>query len=256
MCLIFAAYRAHPRYRLVIAANRDEFHARPTARAGWWEDAPAVLGGRDLRSGGSWLGVARSGRVAAITNYREPGERRSDAPSRGWLVSGYLQGGQSAREFLEELAPVAGEYNGFSLLLADADGLYYFSNRADGVQALPPGVYGLSNHLLETPWPKVLRGKARLAAQLEQAELAAEELLEMLADPTRPDERRLPDTGVGTDWERVLAPMFIRSPTYGTRSSSVVLVGADGRVEFVERGYEPDGTRQPTLRFAFTLEGA
>ena len=174
MCLILMAYRCHPGYELLVAANRDEFHDRPTAPLGFWDDAPDVLAGRDLQEGGAWMGVTRAGRFAALTNYRDPSRIMTGAPSRGHLVSDYLRGEQSARAVLKGLPSVADRYNSFNLLLGDETGLYYYSNRAGEPRALPPGLYGLSNHLLDTPWPKLRRGLTMLRNLLEQLPAVAD----------------------------------------------------------------------------------
>lgn len=236
MCLILFAYRSHPQYRLLVAANRDEFYARPTAPMAFWEEAPDVLAGRDLAAGGTWLGVTRQGRFAAITNYRDPRNVRPDAPSRGALVSRYLQSQEPAWDYLNRLIPKAGDYNGFNLLLGDNGGLYYYSNQAGAPRRLSPGLYGLSNHLLDTPWPKVERGRQRLGNLLEQhPDPSPAALLELLTDRTPAPEEALPRTGVSLDWERILSPMFIASPDYGTRSSTVVRLATGGAVHVAEK---------------------
>ena len=197
MCLILFSYAQHPSYRLALAANRDEFFDRPTAPLDFWDGEPDVLAGRDLKEGGTWFGVTRSGRFGAVTNYREPGEHRDEALSRGHLVADFLRAEEDPRTYLEELAPRADRYNGFNLLLADARTLCYFSNRAAEVQTLEPGLYGLSNHLLDTDWPKVRRGKALLEGALADDEVPLERLLDLLDDRQRPSLENLPETGVG-----------------------------------------------------------
>ena len=252
MCFLVFSYAQHPRYRLVLAANRDEFYDRPTAPAAFWDDAPDVLAGRDLKGGGTWMGITRTGRFAALTNYRDPASIRSDAPTRGALVANFLTGTASPRAYLEHLRPEAARYNGFNLLVADADNLLYFNNQTLEIQTLAPGLYGLSNHLLDTPWPKVMRGKARLADLVAPDEADVEALLALLADDDLAPDDRLPDTGVGTSWERVLSSIFIKSENYGTRSSSIVLVDYAGHVTFVERTHRPaNGTAPGTRTFEF-----
>ena len=265
MCLILFAHERHPRYRLVLAANRDEFYGRPTAPARFWDEAPDLLAGRDLKGGGTWLGVSRGGRFAAITNYREPGFHEKDAPSRGALVADFLLGQDEPGAYLEVLAPTADRYNGFNLLVGDMGahstaahptaahptaGLGYFSNRDGAVRTLEPGVYGLSNHLLDTPWPKVERGKAWLERHLRETDVDAEALLDALNDPAQAPDDALPDTGIGLAWERVLSPLFIRSPDYGTRASSVLLIDYDGQVAFAERTFKA-GAEGETVRYGF-----
>ena len=255
MCLILLAHEAHPSYRLVLAANRDEFYDRPTEAARFWEDAPRVLAGRDLLHGGTWLGVTRGGRVAALTNFRDPRSKTDGAPSRGFLVSDFLLKTQPAREYLEDLAARARLYNGFNLIAGDARGLFYYSNRSGAPAELKPGVYGLSNHLLDTPWPKVGRGAAALAEAVRRdPTLAPETLFDILADDARAADEFLPDTGVGLELERVLSPLFIRSPVYGTRCSTALLVGTDGRVTFAERTFDPGTGAWDDVRYDFELQ--
>lgn len=249
MCLIVFAYRIHPRYRLILAANRDEFYTRPAAPADWWE-SPAILAGRDLLQGGSWLGLDRRGRLAAVTNVRNPADILPGRRSRGELVPAFLAGTASAGDFAAGLDGTV--YPGFNLLLDDGQELVWSSNRAVAPRRLPPGLYALSNAALDTPWPKVLRAKQLLAARLADATLAPEALLQLLADDRQPDDDQLPDTGVGRARERALAPIRIRTPDYGSRTATVVLAGRDGTVEFVERTLatpaSPEGQR--TFRLA------
>lgn len=241
MCLILFAYDAHPEYRLVLAANRDEFHARPTAPAAPWEDAPWVVAGRDLRGGGTWLGVTRRGRWAALTNYRDAREHAPDAPSRGHLVADYLLGEEPPAAYLAAVHSGAEAYNGFNLLVGDRESVHWYSNRAaGGGRPLAPGVYGLSNHLLDTPWPKVTRGKEALSRILSGAGRAEPDaLLELLLDGTYAADHELPDTGVGIERERMLSSLFIASPEYGTRSSTALLIDREERILLVERTYVP-----------------
>lgn len=243
MCLIAFAYRVHPRYSLVVAANRDEFYRRPTAPAAFWSECPGVLAGRDLEQGGTWLGVTRDGRFAALTNYRDPAANRNGARSRGELVRDYLCGALAPREYLERARAAGGDYNGFNLLAGDAGGLWYYSNRTDVVAEVAPGVHGLSNHLLDTSWPKVAKAKAGLAACLGGSEEAlAAGLFALLADDAPAPDAALPDTGVGLEWERTLSPVFIASADYGTRSSTMVLLG-EGGTRFAERTW-PEGAER------------
>jgi uncharacterized protein with NRDE domain len=252
MCLILFAWRAHPRYPLVVAANRDEFHARPTAAADFWADAPQVLAGTDLQAGGTWLGITRAGRFAAITNYREPDSPQpSAAKSRGHLVRDFLTSETPPRPFAEDLLREAADSSGFNLLLGAAGELVYASNRAEGVRRIDEGVHGLSNHLLDTDWPKVLAGRERLARILGSGEPDRESLLTLLTDralkpgawPDRVDH--------GLVLEELTRHNFIVSPVYGTRSSTVLTVDSEGRVDFTERQFGPDGRAAGTRRFRF-----
>lgn len=254
MCLILLAWQAHPDYPLVVAANRDEYFSRRTAAADFWSDAPDVLAGRDLEAGGTWLGVTRSGRFAALTNYRDPARNKTGAPTRGGLVSRFLEDGQPAENYLSELESSADRYNGFNLVFGDLDGLWCFSNCGEGEQALVPGVYGLSNHLLDTPWPKVARGKSALNSALQALPNEAPLFALLRDDSIAPDEA-LPRTGVSLEWERLLSAAFVRSPQYGTRSATVLLRDRSGRVRFIEQGFLPDASPGERREFAFAVFG-
>lgn len=256
MCLILFAHDAHPRYRLVLAANRDEFHGRPAAAAGWWDDAPWVLGGRDLQGGGSWLGVTRGGRWAAVTNVREAGRERSGAPSRGHLVGDFLRGAEGAAAYAERVARGAAEFNGFNLLVGDAEGVHWLSNRGPGPRRLEPGVYGVSNHLLDTDWPKVRRGKRALAELLGSPELEPDSLLELLMDRAVAADHELPDTGVGLRMERLLSAPFIALPEYGTRASTALLVERAGNAHLAERAFAAPPAPWSERRYRFPLRTA
>jgi len=253
MCLILLAYDVHPQYRIILAANRDEFYDRPTLPMAFWEDEPGILAGRDLKGGGTWLGISHAGRFSAITNYREPGGPKPGAPSRGHLVSDFLTENLSSRPYLEAVSSVGQAYSGFNLIVADASGLYYYSNRKPGIHQLEPGWHGLSNHLLNTPWPKVERGLALLkSAILGDDPVNMTPLFQLLKDRQIPPDDSLPDTGVGTAWERLLSPVFILSPGYGTRSSSVMLIDRKGRAQVAEQTHHVGSDQvkyQSTLRF-------
>jgi uncharacterized protein with NRDE domain len=236
MCLIVFAYDMHPDYRLVLAANRDEFTSRPTASARWWQE-PEILAGRDLSMGGSWLGLDRCGRMAAVTNVRNPRESHPGTRSRGEMVPAFLAQPRSGPAFATTLD--ADAYPGYNLLLYDASVLTWHSNRALPPRLLPPGLYALSNAALDTPWPKALRAKKLLAPLLSGRGLGPGALFTLLADTRQPDDADLPDTGIGLDWERLLAPIFIRGEVYGTRSSTVVLQRRNGAVSFFERTFSP-----------------
>lgn len=244
MCLLAIAWKAHPRYPLIFAGNRDEFHARPARAAHWWVDAPRVYGGRDLEAGGAWLGVRDDGRFAVVTNFREPDRRPENLRSRGELPLEFLADTGSATDYLDRLARDRDRYAGFNLLFGDvlADAMFYFSNRADRHEPLAPGVHALSNHLLDTPWPKVRRLRERFDAEVHREAPAAENLLAMLGDTTPAAEDELPDSGAIRDWERLLSPARIVNSVYGTRASSVVIIGVSGRILFHERSFAPDGS--------------
>jgi len=254
MCLVLIALDSHPDSSLIVAANRDEFYDRPTAPAAFWADAPSVLAGRDLQAGGTWLGIDRRGRFAAVTNYRQ-GQREPVAPrSRGLLVSEYLSTTIGTRAHIDRVARDASLYNGFNLIAGDPRGLFYFSNREGRPRALGAGIYGLSNHLLDTPWPKVNRGKDALGALLaEPGPQLAPSLFALLADRRQAADDHLPRTGVSPEWDRLLSSAFIASRDYGTRSSTVLLVGRDGTVTFVERTFGPAGAPGDEVRHEFEL---
>lgn len=251
MCLIVFAHQQHPDYPLVFAANRDEFYERPTAPATFWTEAPHVLAGRDKKAGGTWMGVTRRGHWAAVTNVREEGQYRSDAPSRGTLVADYLVNEPDPKTYLKALARDAEAYNGFNLLVGTPDTVYYFSNRAGEIQKVEPGIHGISNARLNTPWPKVNRGKEALASLLD-GDVSVNELLSLLDDRRTAQDEDLPDTGVGRKLERQLSPIFIEGSEYGTRSSTVLLVDRSGQVTFVERNFQR-GTPTKTRRFSFEI---
>ncbi len=252
MCLIVFAWRAHPDFPLVVAANRDEFHARPTAAARFWDDQPGILAGRDLEGMGTWLGVTRGGRFTAVTNYRDAAPAPREAISRGVLASRYLVSGEAPSTSAAAVETHGKAYRGFNFLAGDRAELWWVSNRGGHARKVEPGIHGLSNHLLDTPWPKVTQGKRRLGEVLELVP-AVEPLLALLADTAEAAQGDLPDTGVGAERERQLSAARIVSPTYGTRSSSALVVGADGKVRFAERAYGSDGAELDTLRFEFTL---
>jgi uncharacterized protein with NRDE domain len=239
VCLILLAWRVHPDYPLVLAANRDEFHQRPAAPAVWWS-SPRILAGRDLSAGGTWLAVTPDGRFAALTNYRDPGRPRSDAPSRGALPVRLLEPQLPATLHLQQLQRIAGDYNGFNVLFSDGAQAAVFESVDGRGCLLEPGVYGLSNHLLDTPWPKVVTAKAALASALTQ--LPEEHtLLELLRDDRAADDRELPRTGLTLEWERLLSSAFVRTPTYGTRCSTILLIDRHGKARFTEWTWNADG---------------
>ncbi len=256
MCLILMAHRADPRYRLVVAANRDEFFRRPTAPADYWSDAPQVLGGRDLAKGGTWLGIATDGRWAAVTNFRDGTSPEPGTRSRGGLVAGYLRGSARAQDYIASMEPSAREYHGFNLLAGDSVGVHYLSNKDDGSMMLAVGVYGLSNHLLDSPWPKVERGKLALREALAegaQPDRLIEILLAALSDRNIAEERALPCTGISRDWEKLLSAAFIGAPGYGTRASTVLLIDHDGEVHFRERSFGARGELIEDRRYRFAV---
>jgi uncharacterized protein with NRDE domain len=257
MCLLVLAWQSHPRYRLIVAANRDEFHDRPSAPLGWWVDDPRIVAGRDLRSTGTWMGAARSGRFGIVTNFRELERPAADAPSRGDLVTRFLATATSPRDYLDDLSQRASRYAGFSLLLGGADSLYYYANR-NGLEAkpLPRGVYGLSNSWLDSPWPKLIRTRARLSQLLADDDVAPAALFELLADRTPADLDETPDTGLPPEWERALSSPFVAHERYGTRCSTVLLVGHGGATTMCERRFDAAGILTGATRLEFASADA
>ena len=250
MCLIAIAWQAHPAFPLVVAANRDEWRDRPAAPAHWWSDHPRLLAGRDLQAGGTWMGITRGGRFAAVTNFRDPSDRRSTALSRGTLVAQFLSGDDEPARYLAQLAGRAAQYNGFNLLVGDARSLCYFGSREGEVRAVEPGVHALSNHLLDEPWPKVSKARSALRESVGDGDAP---LFAMLSDATAAPDAELPDTGVGLERERMLSPALIRGADYGTRTSTVLRAsGASARFE--ERTRDAAGAVTGTATFEFAFE--
>jgi len=253
MCLIAFAWRSHPRYRLVVAANRDEYFGRPAAPAGFWDDHSNVLAGRDLEAGGTWLGITLGGRFAALTNYRNPADKKIGAPSRGALVADFLTGRTSSQEYAQLVERRAADYNGFSLLVGDVASMFFFSNHGERTTRVAPGVHGLSNHLLDTPWPKVEKAKAGLAALLD-GPFDSEAAFGLLNDTERASGGELPSTGVSLELEeRLSAIRILAVGRYGTRCSTALCFSQDGRIEFHERSYNEAGGVSGTISYRLTL---
>jgi uncharacterized protein with NRDE domain len=256
MCLLLIAWKNHPRYRLILAGNRDEFHDRPAAPLNWWQDDARILAPRDLKAMGTWLGVARSGRFGVVTNFRDLQAPAEYSPSRGSLVPRFLTGATSPKEFLDDLRGAAPRYSGFNLLVGGPRALYYFSNRSNEAgdrlpQSLKPGVYGVSNHLLNTPWPKVERVRAAFGELLKQSDIDIDSMFRILTDRTRPSDELLPRTGLPLEWERMVSAPFIVNERYGTRTSTVLLVERNGRTMLHERRFDTEGVQTGVSRFEF-----
>lgn len=252
MCLLVFAWQCHPRYSLILAGNRDEFHQRPAAPADWWQTEPAVLAGKDLAGGGTWLGVSRGGQTAVVTNYREAPAAEPAQLSRGELVPGFLRSPASPRDWSG--AVDCERFGGFNLLLFDASGGHYLSNRGQRDTLIEPGVHGLSNHRLDTPWPKLVAAHDRFALAIEADQVDADPLFGILSDRRQADAVTLPDTGVPEEWERLLSAAFIVHPAYGTRASTVLTIEHDGRVYFEERRFDASGDTAGSSRFEFDIE--
>lgn len=237
MCLILFAYQVHPEYKLIVAANRDEFLQRPTAPAHYWEDHPDILAGRDLEKMGTWMGVTTGGRFAALTNYRDPKEVTEGKQSRGELVADALNYKGKLKDYMQNLAEKKDLYPGYNIVSGEGTDLYYYSNRGQELQKLEPGIYGVSNHLLNTEWPKVQKGKEGMSKIIKgKPEDMTENLLALLQNADKAPDELLPNTGVSLEWERRLSPLFIKSENYGTRSSTVLLM-SEKDIQYVERVY-------------------
>ncbi len=259
MCLIFFSLNQHPTYKLILAGNRDEFYGRKTAVANFWDRHPEIVGGCDLEAiqpdgtCGTWMGLSKTGKLAFITNFRDPKNINPQAPSRGQLVSDFLIGNQGAEPYMRDIQTRASQYNGFNLVVGDTNQLYYLSNYQNEIKKLTSGFYGLSNHLLDTPWPKVAKGKAAIERELTQSKLSTENLFAILQDEGRATDDLLPDTGIGLDRERALSSMFIKTNGYGTRCSTVILVTKQGAITFEERTFDLPAFSYTTSQFKFDL---
>jgi uncharacterized protein with NRDE domain len=246
MCLLVFAWKVHPEYDLILAANRDEFFNRPARAATFWDEYPDLLAGMDIKGGGTWLGVTLDGKFSAITNYRDMTIHKPDAPTRGNLPLNYLKGGKVPSAYIDSLRSDADRFNGFNLILGNKNCIWYYSNIEDIPKELSPGIYGLSNHLLDSPWPKVERAKEGLAATIGSGKADHEMLFGILSDRTPAPDNQLPDTGLDKTTEKKLSSAFIEMDGYGTRSSTVIMLGKNGQVEFRER-VNQNGNTVPSL---------
>ncbi|MDN5205277.1 NRDE family protein [Fulvivirgaceae bacterium BMA10] len=249
MCLILFAYKAHPKYKLIVAANRDEFYDRPTETAHWWNDEETILGGKDLKENGSWFAINKLGRFAALTNYRDPFNIKENVPSRGALVTGFLKNNNNDLSFSDYLVENGKQFNGFNIIYGDPDELCYYSNYQGKPTTLKPGIYGLSNALLDAPWPKVAQGKKDLVNLIAGKDFSIEASFDFLNNSEIAPDEKLPDTGVGMEKERMLSPLFIKNTNYGTRCSTILLVDNDDEVTFVERSYVPKKETDQSYQF-------
>lgn len=256
MCLINLQFQEHPNYKLIVAANRDEAYARPTAPAQFWEDSPEILAGRDLLQMGTWLGITKHGQFAALTNYRDPAHMKSGVNSRGKIITDYLANDITAEAFLGSLKRDKDNYVGFNLILGNPDSLHYYNNIENKAIKIIPGTHGLSNHFLNTPWPKVIKGKKRLREYvMSQKNINSDVLFEILSDAEEAQDEHLPQTGVGLELERKLSPLFIKTANYGTRSSTVLVIDRNDIVTFTERTYHA-GKFVNEKQFSFQLESS
>lgn len=249
MCLIAFAYKSHPKYKLILTANRDEFYARPTAPADWWEDYPLILGGRDLEAKGTWMAVSKEGRFAAVTNYRDIKNIKEEARSRGDLPTNFLLDESSAQQYASEVLERGDEYNGFNLLVMDED-MVHVSNYGDKINVLQPGIYGLSNALLDTPWTKVKRAKADFKSVIE-SDFQIEDLIGVMINTDLAPDHELPETGLEYDLEKAISAMCIITPDYGTCCTTVITIDYEGQVEFIENSYPVGNRKDQSVVFSF-----
>ncbi|MEP1096875.1 MAG: NRDE family protein [Cyclobacteriaceae bacterium] len=252
MCLIVFAYNTHPDYKLILAANRDEFYDRPTTTADWWEDHPNILGGRDLKAKGTWMGVDKRGRFAAVTNYRDISGIREDVKSRGDLPVDFLLNGHSSTVYSEQVLKNADKYNGFNLLALDEE-MTHLSNYENKVNRLDSGIYGLSNALLDTSWPKVEKAKDHFKGKIA-SDFELQDLISLMQDEGVAEDDALPQTGLPVDMERAVSAMCIRTPNYGTCCSTAITIDYDGHVEFEEKSYPVGNREDKTVRHSFQIE--
>lgn len=254
MCLIVFGLNSHPRYELIMVANRDEFFDRETQNAHYWSGPAHILAGKDLRSGGTWIGVDKSGRLAAVTNFRDFRNLKDEAPSRGQLPIRFLNGNLPAKDFLNSIAKESEQYNGFNLLLKDQSGFFHFSNISKKTSELKEGVHGLSNALMNSPWPKVRKAKEKLSEALSTQDVENTYLAGLLYDMQLAKDEELLDTGAPLELEKNLSSMFIKIPGYGTRCTTVVKIGVDKAAEFTEIVYNNAGNTVETQTFQFQIQ--
>lgn len=238
MCLIVFAYKMQPGVPLVFAGNRDEFYKRPTEKAHIWSTTPAVIAGKDIKAGGTWLGLSSDGRVAAITNYRDMNQIKPNAPSRGHIVKDALTSPHSTEQYLEQLKRVAEEYNGFNLITGNREKLFYFNNQTMQVKELKPGIYSLSNAFLNTPWPKSEWAKEHFKQILDSGEQEPDRFFSMLKNSDTYPLEKLPETGLSNEMEKAVSAVFIKTEGYGSRSSTVIKLTQNDSFYFEERTYK------------------
>ena len=254
MCLINFHLQKHPTYKLIVAANRDEFYKRPTDKAHFWPDAPSLLAGRDLRQKGTWLGITKEGRFAALTNIRDLSLEGKNKTSRGGIVSEFLTSTLSPVHYLEKISKEKDSYAGFNVLVGHADELFHYNNLENEINEVSPGTHSLSNDTLNTPWPKVSNGRQRLEEYIMNHEsLNTTMLFKIMENEEQAPDMELPETGIGIELERKLSASFIKTPDYGTRSSTVLLIDRNNQVTFHERTYK-QGTLDSEQQFNFSLQ--
>jgi uncharacterized protein with NRDE domain len=251
MCLLLIAKKVHPDYKLVICANRDEFYERPSMPANFWNDHPKVLAGKDLKAGGTWLGINREGKLAAITNFRGGLKERNNAPTRGMLTADYLISNQNPVDYLKQIIQKANDYNGFNLVVGGVDNLYYLSNREGTIRKLENEIYGLSDGVLDSNWPKVLESKAKFEEVIKKKFISTEDLFDILSDRSTAEDQLLPNTGIDMIIEKTLSAVFIKTEKYGTRCSTVITVDRNNKTLFIERTFNniSDGYTEVSYNF-------
>ncbi len=255
MCLIAFAYKTHPKYDLILAANRDEFYARPTRKAQVWEQEgfPRIVAGKDLQAGGTWMGISQDGKWGALTNYRDPEWESQKKTTRGKIVIDYLKSDSGASSGIIELHHRNDDYVGFNVLFGDKDELFHYSNKNQNPVAIQPGIHGVSNALLNTSWPKLDAAKENLHSIISNTDFQKEDIFDMLTNQETARDQNLPDTGIPYKWEKAISSIFIQTETYGTRSSSILLIDKSGYMEFTERRYTP-GTLQKLEEQTFYMK--
>ena len=239
MCLILFAYKVSKKYPLILIANRDEFYQRPTACMDFWHNKPYILAGKDIEQGGTWFGINKNKRFAAITNFRDPFSIKQNAPSRGEIIIDFLDSNKNIKSYINEFKKKAGVYNGFNLLLGDKDSIFWFSNLKNETEKIKIGIHGISNKFLNTAWPKIEFGKKALQ-QIINEKITYKSLFSLLTNRTIASDTSLPNTGIGIEWERILSPLFIKSDIYGTRSSTIMLINKNKNIDIIERTYNPE----------------
>ncbi len=254
MCFIVFNYKQHSRYKLIFCANRDEFYNRETVAMHFWPENDSVLAGKDVQGGGTWLGITKTGKLAALTNFREQSAVSSTKPSRGQIVKMFLEQGCETKEFIDYLKKSKNFYEGYNLIFGTIDKLYYFSNRSNGVLPISPGLYGLSNSTLDTPWPKINRGKSLLKKTISNPNFSSKDLFNILSDSQKAHDDTLPDTGISPVYEKELSPIFVNMEHYGTRSSTVILVDYDYNANVYEQRYDNKGKVKGNSQFCFKIK--
>ena len=253
MCTTLFSYNFNPNYPIIIASNRDEFYERPTSDVSFWNKHPNIIGGIDKKYLGTWLGMSKEGKIGILTNFRDPKNHQKNLKSRGLLLKNFLTEDVSIDDFIQMLKKNKDEYNGYNILFGDISKMVYYSNKENKIKVLDSGIFGLSNAFLDTPWPKVIIGKKLLANEVKNVKPNSDQIMNILKNNTIAIDDDLPDTGIGIEYERMLSPIFIRSPQYGTRSSIVIMIDKELNVTFIEDIYNPEDDTFLKNKFAFKI---